>query len=135
MKLNGWNRLGIVFTVIYWLVLSLVVFDANTQLGRVTERQDRAYTYFVRYVPTTDAEHAEFNFKRETSFSDCMNNPLLDMKELCGAGYLHEPNYIAKPVIASYLIFYILIPLLVWLGIYLTLFVFRWVRAGFKSDT
>lgn len=107
MKLNGWQRIGIVLSIL-WLVP--VASFPLIQLWTYPEDTLHNSPFFDWIVPAADVPSAE-------------NDDLYD---------LFEPDLVPKLKIGLYLLFAFGPVIGFWLLIYLCIYTIRWVFNGFK---
>ena len=111
MKISGWQRVGIVLSV-FWILL-VASFAADEMVKGSPFNENR----FVEIV------------------SDDSVAPIRETDPDTGKPALHALQPV-KPVLdLRYVLIIAVVPvLLAWLFIYLTLFVRRWVKDGFRSQ-
>lgn len=126
MKLNGWQRIGIVLSVL-WLVAVLLfaAFEYNTadKYRSLSERQSQVFIYWASPVIVDPFElHLGENLDR---FSEREQVEILRKRELVSQG-------LSLDVFVGWLFGWLFLPILAsWVLAYVSIFVFGWVRAGF----
>jgi hypothetical protein len=115
MRINGWNRLGIVLSAAWLLVASWAYFyELNNHPSELTAYFPHAGYEWIHDLDATKMAH-KASQQQGKDFSDrfVLLKPTFDTY-----GFL---KFILTPIVAS------------WLGIYVVLWIFRWVRRGFES--
>ena len=108
MKLGGWARLGLVFSIL-WIVfvVALVAYQFNSATPG-------SFGALVHYIPGTTPDAASYTIEGKVV-----------------QGIIWDILAINYPVALAIL----LIPLAsLWLGIPILVYVFRWVRKGFRDQ-
>ena len=116
MKLNGWHRLGIVFSVVWVVVVSSVGAASWSDPEKHRTFAEKGWTK----VPQTPADVV----KRETEADPLRRPKFADFGPWQQAGYVFSPRrfllWLLMPVVGA------------WAFAYVLLFAARWVAAGFR---
>ena len=115
MSINGWQRLGIVVSVAWLLIASWAYFyELKNHPSELAAYIPDAGYEWIRDLDTTTKAHMNAQ-QRGADFSD----RFVFMKPTVNTyGFI---KFILTPIVAS------------WLGVYLVLWTFRWVRRGFQT--
>ena len=133
MKLNGWQRLGLVLSALWLAVIAVIGFHSVSDSGSVDSEAWYAlpssafgisvagYNNLLRPEQCSTVHHKRPDLV--PNVSDCVRGV-----EQTAYG---EPSFGAKGL----LLFGLLPVFCAWLAVYLSLFAWRWIAAGFKGST
>ena len=105
MRLNGWQRIGVVLSVAWAIGAAVYVRNSKIETGRALAS--------INYQLCTATEHTN---------SDCSRKLSEDLKSAIEPYWVNVAFYSLAPILAG------------WIVAYLILGIFRWVRRGFKPQ-
>ena len=137
-SINGWNRLFIVFSGIYIILISIgtyVVYDNGSKYSYRSGRK----MLILNYVKPNRNELAVISELNKEDFIDCMKNNswkpdefIKSKKNYCELfSTLISRNNVKKIDYINVFLIIFIVPVLTWVMLLLFVKTFNWVRAGF----
>jgi hypothetical protein len=117
MKLNGWQRIGILVSLAWAISMAVHDRDTNNRTAYFSSRDvfqnclDRSVELTLEAI--ADMSNAVFN---------CQNEEKREYKKISEANWERTAALSLLPIPIG------------WLVVYLIIWIFRWVKAGFKPE-
>lgn len=128
--MSGWQRLGIVLTIIYILAVSGFGIYSYQNTDFVVPEL-KVSSFFAKYKKISLEQRNKVIDSRKSKYRACLEDGSIEDKLLCEAVYLFEPNFIKQSNVVGIIFILIVLPAQLWLVAWAFISIIGWVRKGF----
>ncbi len=115
MRLNGWKRIGIVLSALWVVGISIKLHDD----GGVWAVKNAKVLY------DSCMSHAVV----QQDFDKCWNDQISDVSKFKSDYFLTNPDFWL-----GFILYFVAPIMMGWLFVYICIWIFRWIKAGFKKS-
>ena len=143
-KLNGWNRVSIILTVMYLIAAAGYSYSSYSREMTFNFKTVSEIRDFATYVKPGEAELQRIMPLRKDTYIDCITeidqslDPDAKAEEQRFCVLLRDiplNSYIKKPSYVSFGVILIAFPAMFWCLWLLMIFIVKWVLSGFKLNS